>query len=80
MGNFWLIAACSGDVRAGLFLEGAGKTILTGMGLEGFSCIPETSLAQRDSKIPPTQPSFPLHSAQALKPSPQALQTPQASN
>lgn len=44
-GSFWLLAACSRDGKAGLFPEGAGKTLLTGMGLEGFSCIPETSLA-----------------------------------
>lgn len=75
MGNFWLMAACSGDVRAGLFLEGAGKTLLTGMGLEDFSCIPETSLAPKGLQDTPTQPSFPLCSAQALTPSPQAPQT-----
>lgn len=37
MGSFWLMAAYSRDTKAGLFLEGVGKT-LAGMRLEGFLC------------------------------------------
>lgn len=72
--SFWLLVACSGDDKAGFFQEGAGKTLLTGVGLEGFSCILETSLAQRDSKIPPTQPSFPLPACPGSEASLQATQ------
>lgn len=60
MGSFWLMAAGCRDVKAGFFLGVAGRTLLTGMGMEGFSRIPEPSLARRKSKTPSLPSLSPL--------------------